>query len=84
MRKSDEEILFEEKNIVYDSVSKAVENIFFFRKKEDALSLKEISIETKIKMHTFFMDKQWHFFPLLVILTLVNLDLDFAFFKKPS
>ena len=30
------------------------------------------------------MDKQWHFFPLLVILTLVNLDLDFAFFKKPS
>lgn len=53
--KSDEEILFEEKNIVYDSVSKAVEkNIFFFRKKEDALSLKEGSVETKNKMHTSF------------------------------
>ena len=33
--KSDEEILFEEKNIVYDSVSKAVEkNIFFLEKKK--------------------------------------------------
>ena len=53
--KSDEEILFEEKNIVYDSVSKAVENnFFFFRKKEDALSLKESSVETKNKTHTSF------------------------------
>lgn len=51
MRKSDEEILFEEKNTAYDSVSKAVE-IFFLRKKEDALSLKESSVETKNKMHT--------------------------------
>ena len=35
--KSDEEILFEEKNIVYDSVSKAVENNFFFLEKKKML-----------------------------------------------